>query len=118
VLADGECASLRPMGERTGYTPGTFCWVELTTTDQAAAKQFYGELFGWEAEDMPVGPGMVYSMMRLDGKVVGAITGQPQQQRDAARRRSGTPTSRSRTRTRRSSGPGSSAGRRTRRRST
>jgi predicted enzyme related to lactoylglutathione lyase len=71
------------MGERTGYPPGTFCWTELTTTDQAAATRFYGGLFGWEAEDMPVGEGMVYSMMRLDGKDVGAIVGQPQQQRDA-----------------------------------
>jgi predicted enzyme related to lactoylglutathione lyase len=71
------------MGERTGYAPGTFCWTDLTTTDQEAAKAFYVGLFGWEAEDLPVGEGFSYSMMRLGGKVVAAIAPQPQQQRDA-----------------------------------
>src|SRR5438093_267935 len=36
------------MGERTKYTPGTFSWVDLTTTDHEGAKSFYGGLFGWE----------------------------------------------------------------------
>jgi predicted enzyme related to lactoylglutathione lyase len=71
------------MGERTGYTPGTFCWTDLTTTDQAAAKEFYGALFGWEPDDLPVGEGVSYSLMRLGGKGVAAISPQPQQQRDA-----------------------------------
>jgi uncharacterized protein len=71
------------MGERTQYTPGTFCWSDLTTTDQPAAKEFYGGLFGWEAQDIPVGEGASYSMMRLDGKDVAAIAPQPPQQRDA-----------------------------------
>jgi uncharacterized protein len=71
------------MGERSEYTPGTFCWVDLTTTDQDAAKAFYCALFGWSALDMPVGEDSVYSMMQMDGNVVGAISAQPQQQRDA-----------------------------------
>jgi predicted enzyme related to lactoylglutathione lyase len=71
------------MGERSRYAPGSFCWVDLTTTDQAAAKAFYGGLFGWEAEDMPVGEGTFYSMQRLRGKDVAAISPQPQQQREA-----------------------------------
>jgi predicted enzyme related to lactoylglutathione lyase len=71
------------MGERTQYSPGTFCWTDLTTTDQQAAKSFYGGLFGWEAEDMPVGDDASYSMMRLGGKDVAAISAQPQQQREA-----------------------------------
>jgi predicted enzyme related to lactoylglutathione lyase len=72
------------MGERTEYTPGTFCWVELTTTDQDAAKAFYGELLGWEADDRPVGDGgYVYSMMQVAGKQVGAIATQPDQQRES-----------------------------------
>ena len=71
------------MGERTGYTPGTFCWTDLTTTDQAGAKAFYGGLFGWVAEDMPVGEVVYYSMQRVDGKDVAAISPQQQQQRDA-----------------------------------
>jgi uncharacterized protein len=71
------------MGERSEYTPGTFCWSELATSDQAAAKAFYGGLFGWEADDRPVGEGAYYSMQLLGGKVVAAIAAQPQQQRDA-----------------------------------
>ena len=66
------------MGERTQYAPGTFCWTDLTTTDQAAAKAFYGGLFGWEAEDIPVGEGVSYSMQRMGGKDVAAISPQPQ----------------------------------------
>jgi predicted enzyme related to lactoylglutathione lyase len=71
------------MGERTQYTPGTFCWADLTTTDQDAAKEFYSGLFGWQAEDLPAGEGMTYSMMHHEGKRVAAIAPQPPQQREA-----------------------------------
>jgi len=71
------------MGDRTGYTAGTFCWVDLTTTDQDAAKAFYGGLLGWQAQDMPVGEDAFYSMMRVEGHDVAAIAPQPPQQRDA-----------------------------------
>ena len=46
--------SLAAMGERTRHAPGTFSWTDLGTTDAAGAKAFYGGLFGWELEDMPV----------------------------------------------------------------
>jgi predicted enzyme related to lactoylglutathione lyase len=65
------------MGERTEYTPGTFCWTDLTTIDQEAAKAFYADLFGWEAEDMATPGGGFYSMMRLGGRDVAAIVPQP-----------------------------------------
>ena len=71
------------MGERTEYQHGTFSWADLTTTDQDAAKRFYGELFGWELTDNDVGEGIYYTMARLDGKEVAAISPQPEQQRDA-----------------------------------
>ncbi len=71
------------MGERTQYTPGTFSWTDLTTTDQPAAKEFYTALFGWEATDNPVGDGVVYSMMSIAGKNVAAISPQPSQQAEA-----------------------------------
>jgi predicted enzyme related to lactoylglutathione lyase len=71
------------MGERSEYKPGTFCWSELTSTDQGAAKAFYGALFGWQADDRPVGENEYYSMQMLGGKPVAAIAGQPQQQREA-----------------------------------
>jgi predicted enzyme related to lactoylglutathione lyase len=61
------------MQETPEYKPGTFCWIELATTDAEAAKKFYTELFGWTFNDTPVGPGMVYTMLKLDGKDVGAL---------------------------------------------
>lgn len=33
------------------YEPGVPCWVELSTPDTPAAKEFYGELLGWTFED-------------------------------------------------------------------
>jgi predicted enzyme related to lactoylglutathione lyase len=60
------------MGERTSYPHGTFSWVDLATTDQEGAKAFYGELFGWEGEDMPAGEGVTYTMYRLGGQYVAA----------------------------------------------
>ncbi|MDX6531922.1 MAG: uncharacterized protein QOH41_4212 [Blastocatellia bacterium] len=55
------------------FAPGSFCWAELATTDGSGAKKFYGELFGWETKDIPVGPGMTYTMLQLDGKNAGAL---------------------------------------------
>ncbi|MFF5920464.1 VOC family protein [Streptomyces flavochromogenes] len=41
-------------------TPGSLSWTELYTSDAAAAKQFYGSVFGWQYSDMPMpgGEGM------------------------------------------------------------
>lgn len=61
------------MQETPEYAPGTFCWVELATTDSEAAKKFYTALFGWSFEDNPVAPEMVYTMLKQDGKDVGAL---------------------------------------------
>jgi predicted enzyme related to lactoylglutathione lyase len=55
------------------HSPGTFCWVELGTTDPAAAKAFYTRLFGWTFEDSPMGPDEVYTMWKLHGKDLGAM---------------------------------------------
>jgi uncharacterized protein len=54
------------------YAPGSFCWAELATTDAAAAKQFYGEMFGWSAVDMP-NPEGVYTLFQVDGENVAAV---------------------------------------------
>ena len=50
------------------HPPGAFCWIELGTTDQDAAKKFYGTLFGWEVKDLPMGPDDLYTMFRLQGR--------------------------------------------------
>jgi uncharacterized protein len=55
------------MSKITRHPEGTFCWIELATTDQSAAKDFYGSLFGWAVRDYPMGPGEIYSMFQIDG---------------------------------------------------
>ncbi|MGR8009163.1 VOC family protein [Streptomyces hypolithicus] len=48
--------------------PGTLCWIELATTDAAAAKEFYDGLFRWQIQDMEMpGGGGVYSMITPPG---------------------------------------------------
>ncbi len=52
--------------------PGSFCWAELVTSRQPDAKRFYIELFGWTANEMPMGPNDFYTMFQLEGRDVGA----------------------------------------------
>ena len=67
------------MGKRENYAPGTFCWVDLSTSDANGAKIFYGELFGWEFEDSEIPDGGVYAMCYVQGDVVAAIVQQDEQ---------------------------------------
>src|SRR5580698_7603283 len=60
------------MAKIESYTPGSFCWAELATSDSAAAKQFYGDMFGWSALDHPM-PNGVYTMFQSAGDDVGAV---------------------------------------------
>jgi predicted enzyme related to lactoylglutathione lyase len=63
------------------HAPGSFCWLELATTDQNAAKQFYSSLFGWIINDFPMGPDGVYTMFNLEGRnAAAAATMNPQMQ--------------------------------------
>ena len=64
------------MPERTSHKPGTLSWADLATTDQEGAKAFYGGLFGWEYEDVPVGEGQTYSMAKLGGRSAAAMATQ------------------------------------------
>jgi predicted enzyme related to lactoylglutathione lyase len=64
------------MGDRSSYTPGTFCWTDLATSDPERARRFYAELFGWQPEDTPVPGGGAYTMLRRegpDGRVLRAL---------------------------------------------
>jgi predicted enzyme related to lactoylglutathione lyase len=51
---------------------GTFGWNELMTTDTAAAKEFYGKLFGWQTEDMPMGD-FNYTILKIGTLQVGGL---------------------------------------------
>jgi hypothetical protein len=64
------------MPTRDSYAQGTPNWVDLQTTDQAAAKAFYGGLFGWSYDDQPMDGGAVYSIAKIGDESVAAIAPQ------------------------------------------
>ena len=74
------------MTEFKSYAPGTFCWVDLATTDAPAAKKFYAELFGWGTTDVPTGESSTYTMFEKDGNSVCGLY-----QMDAAMQQQGYP---------------------------
>lgn len=52
---------------------GRLVWRELTTDDFAKSKGFYGELFGWTFEEMPMGPGETYTIVKANGSGIGGL---------------------------------------------
>lgn len=62
------------------HTPGTFSWFELATTNQAAAKTFYSQLFGWDVQDFPISDNETYSIFKRDGRdTAAAYTMRPEE---------------------------------------
>lgn len=61
------------MAEFKSYEPGMFCWVELATSDAAAAKEFYTSLFGWGTNESPISDNEVYTMWTQNGRDLGAM---------------------------------------------
>lgn len=61
------------MTEKTIHAPGTFCWPELSSSDQRGAESFYTALFGWTIKETPMGPGEHYSIFLKDGQDVAAV---------------------------------------------
>jgi uncharacterized protein len=63
------------MSEQDRYIPGVPCWIDTSQPDPVAAAAFYGDLFGWELEDvMPPGSPAPYYMARLRGGDVAAVS--------------------------------------------
>ena len=56
------------------YAQGTPSYVELVTPDQAGAKEFYGPLFGWELEDVPLGPDVTYVAVAKEGDQIAGMS--------------------------------------------
>jgi predicted enzyme related to lactoylglutathione lyase len=51
-------------------------WNELSTADPAAARKFYGDLFGWTSEEfMPMGELGEYRFFAHQGTTIGAVSG-------------------------------------------
>lgn len=62
------------------HAPGSFCWIELATSDQNSAKSFYTALFNWTANDSPMAPGEFYTIFQLRGRAAaGGYTLMPDQ---------------------------------------
>jgi len=60
------------------HAPGSFCWMELSTSDQLAAKAFYTSLFGWGYNDAPMGPNDYYTTFTFqDHKAAACYTLRP-----------------------------------------
>jgi len=70
------------MATLTQHAPGTFSWVELASTDQDAAKKFYGALFGWTFQDMDMGPDGVYTIFKNANRDCAALYTQKKEQKD------------------------------------
>jgi len=59
------------------FRGGSIIWHDLLTTDIEASKRFYGGLFGWEFEEVPLSLGFGrsgdYLMIRNNGKLIGGM---------------------------------------------
>jgi len=51
----------------TTHEPGTFCWVELGTTDDAGARAFYMPLFAWTVREISMGEMGMYYIFQKNG---------------------------------------------------
>ncbi|QLH36275.1 MAG: VOC family protein [Parachlamydiaceae bacterium] len=51
---------------------GEICWYELATPNVQAAKDFYGQMFGWKFSDHEIGE-MTYTMIKVNDKDFGGI---------------------------------------------
>ena len=60
------------MAETKTFVADAPAWIDLSTSDPAAAKRFYGALFGWEIVDLGPDAGG-YTMAKLAGKDVAGL---------------------------------------------
>jgi predicted enzyme related to lactoylglutathione lyase len=60
------------MSSKANDPNGTFIWREIMTSDVAASKRFYGEVFGWNFEDMPM-DGFTYVMIKNGTTGIGGM---------------------------------------------
>jgi uncharacterized protein len=60
-----------------------FVHVELSTSDVGKAKTFYGKLFDWKLEDVPMGSGS-YTMIKVGDRTGGGIMPNPAPGRPSA----------------------------------
>jgi predicted enzyme related to lactoylglutathione lyase len=54
-----------------------FVHLELNAPDASKAKAFYSALFGWQFQDMDMGPAGIYSTFKPDSGPGGGLTSMP-----------------------------------------
>ena len=60
-------------GAELANEPGSVTWNEVQTPDAAAAERFYSAVFGYEIELVPMGDGVSYRVLKVDGKSVAGM---------------------------------------------
>ena len=81
TAAAAEPPPLPPLNPEPGarQLPGKIVWADLFTSDVAAARAFYAELFGWEWREVTDDP-VPYGIFSLDGvDVAGLVAWEPSQ---------------------------------------
>lgn len=79
LLGLAGCASVDPArfppidGAGAVRLPGKVVWHDLLTEDPAAAKRFYGGLFGWSFRDVDLGAGQTYTVIEHGGRGIGGL---------------------------------------------
>ena len=54
-------------------TTNGFWWANLSSSDSAAAAEFYARILGWSYDEMPIGEGMVHRNARLGERTIAGI---------------------------------------------
>ncbi|MBI2214827.1 MAG: VOC family protein [Acidobacteria bacterium] len=63
------------MPDVSGPMPGSFCWIELATSDPEAAKRFYASLFDWNVDENDMGEMGKYYIFRKGERDSAAMYG-------------------------------------------
>src|SRR5688500_18728629 len=61
------------IGAQLANEPGTLNWNQCQTTDARAAEQFYRAVFGYGIDEMPMGDGEPYRVLKVDERGVGGL---------------------------------------------
>ena len=67
------------MPKRDSTPAGAPCWIDLMTSDPAASRSFYGELFGWTSEDTGPEYGGYINFFKDGAMIAGGMANDPAQ---------------------------------------
>lgn len=72
-----EWVDARWVAEGPEFSPGSVCWIDLSTLDPAASRDFYAGLFGWIFQIHPVRGREQYMTALCRGRPVAGVQGTP-----------------------------------------